>query len=76
MTRQSDRPQTARHILIYDEDWDMLKHLFDSRTGVKQVGVSAVVKSIIHQYCGRFRQKYHNELDQRAGVGAAEEEFE
>lgn len=40
-------PQTRRHVLIFDEDWEYLTESYGAR-GLKPIGVSAAIRKIIH----------------------------
>jgi hypothetical protein len=48
LAKKSRFPQTPRHILIYDEDWEYLETRFGPQ-GLKPVGVSNVIRALIHQ---------------------------
>jgi hypothetical protein len=49
-------PSRPRHIRIYDEDWDFLDLAF-GRNSPKPVGATAAVRSIVHSYCKRLKEK-------------------
>lgn len=48
MPRKTPRPSSTRHLLLFDEDWEYLESRFGSR-GIKPVGVSTVIRAILHQ---------------------------
>lgn len=47
MTKKSRLPQSPRHVLLFDEDWQYLETHFGP-TGFKPIGVSAIIRAIIH----------------------------
>lgn len=47
MSKKSRLPHSPRHIYLYDEDWEFLETRFGP-TGFKPVGVSRVIKELIH----------------------------
>lgn len=55
MSKKSRLPQTDRHILIYDEDWEYLETRFGP-FGIKPVGVSAVIRALIHHRVLSWRE--------------------
>jgi tRNA G37 N-methylase TrmD len=48
LSKKSRLPQSPRHVLIYNEDWEYLETRFGP-TGLKPVGVSNVIRALIHQ---------------------------
>ena len=48
MPKKISFPSSTRHLLLYDEDWEYLESRFGPR-GVKPVGVSTVIRAILHQ---------------------------
>jgi hypothetical protein len=55
MSKRSRLPQSARHILIYDDDWEFLEARFGSQ-GIKPIGVSNVIRALIHQRITAWRE--------------------
>lgn len=55
MPKKVHLPSSTRHILLYDEDMDYLQSRFGPH-GTQPVGVSAVVRAIIHQKVLSLRQ--------------------
>lgn len=55
MSKKARFPQTPRHVLIYDEDWAYLESRFGP-AGVKPVGVSTVVRALIHREVLAWRE--------------------
>jgi hypothetical protein len=56
MTRKALLPQRPRHILVYDEDWDFLRDAYGPGSA-KPVGISPAIRTIIHAFCQRLRQR-------------------
>lgn len=59
MTRKASQPQSPRHILVFDEDWEFLEQQY-GRNSVSHMGVSPAIRAIIHAYVRRL--KAHAEL--------------
>ena len=55
MSRKARLPQSPRHVLIYNEDWEYLETRFGPQ-GIKPVGVSNVVRALIHQKVTTWRE--------------------
>lgn len=55
MSKKSRLPQRPHHILIYDEDMEYLETRFGP-TGIKPVGVSAVIRALVHQKVLQLRE--------------------
>lgn len=55
MSKKTILPSTARHVVLNDEDWEYLETRFGPQ-GIKPVGVSRVVRSIIHKQIREWRE--------------------
>lgn len=55
MSKRSRLPQFPRHILIYNEDWEYLETRFGP-AGIKPVGVSNVIRALIHKQVLAWRE--------------------
>ena len=55
MSKKSLLPQSPRHFLIYDEDWDYLETRF-GQSGLHPVGVSNVIRALIHREVLKWRE--------------------
>jgi hypothetical protein len=55
MSKKAKLPQTPRHVLIFDEDWEYLETRFGP-AGLKPVGVSNVIRALIHQRILHWRE--------------------
>lgn len=64
MTKRSTLPQTRRHILVFDEDWELLQRLYGEGSE-SRLGVSAAVREIVHAKCQQLRQQLANRRDAR-----------
>lgn len=62
MSKKSLIPQSPRHILVYDEDWDFLVQNFGPGSA-KGVGVSRSIREIIHQRVLGLKARQINALD-------------
>lgn len=56
MSRKSTIPQTPRHVLIFDEDWEFLKRYFGPQ-GIRPIGVSPAIRAMIHKMVTNIRQR-------------------
>ena len=65
MAKKALLPQSRRHILVYDEDWEFLEAEYGTDSASK-IGVSAAVRTIIHGYVVRLRAKATAEYDRLA----------
>lgn len=64
MTKQrSSQPVSARHVYLYDADWDYLDTRFGPR-GVHPIGISKVIRQIIHKRVGEFREVESRRLNE------------
>jgi hypothetical protein len=66
-------PASTRHLLLYDEDWEYLESRFGPR-GIRPVGVSTVVRAILHQKVMALRAKEIEARDQAHYANAAAED--
>lgn len=62
MSKRAERPQSPRHILVFDEDWEFLEQTF-GKTGVRPIGVSVAIRKIIHQKVGEIRAELIRRVD-------------
>lgn len=64
MSRKLSRPQTRRHVFIFDEDWAYL----DSVYGVdspSQLGVSHVIRTVVQKFVNGLKARANERLDQQ-----------
>lgn len=47
--RKAILPQSPHHVYFYDEDWDFLETRFGQPNGIEPVGVSSVLKEMVHK---------------------------
>lgn len=64
MSRKSTLPQKAHHILVFDEDWVFLEQAY-GKTSAHPLGVSTVIRAIIHQKVLSIRAKINANLDSK-----------
>ena len=62
MSKRAIRPQSRRHILVYDEDWKWLETAFGA-SSPGRLGVGPIIRQIVHLYVGRLRSKTQIEID-------------
>lgn len=72
MSKRSERPQTRRHVLIFDEDWDWLEANYGPYSENK-IGTGAAARQIIHLHVKRLKQVVQDRLDRRPAVAAVAE---
>lgn len=56
MVRRTVRPSTARHVQIYDDDWELLTTAFGQHSA-NPIGVSAVVRDTVRKFCNTIRMR-------------------
>jgi hypothetical protein len=64
MSRKARLPQTPRHVLIYDEDWEYLETRF-GQVGIRPIGVSNVIRAVIHQKILDWREKERESMQEQ-----------
>lgn len=69
MSRRSELPQSRRHVLIFDEDWEFLEANY-GQYSANRIGVGVAVRRIVHQQVRFLRQKAQDLADARQGAGA------
>lgn len=55
MSKKLKLPASARHIILFDEDWEFLETRFGP-TGFKPLGVSEVLRAKIHNWILTMRE--------------------
>ena len=66
MSRRITQSQSRHHVHIFDEDWDFLERAY-GRDGVKPIGISAAVRTIIHNHVKLIKQRQQIEADKFSG---------
>lgn len=70
MSKRAERPQSRRHILVFDEDWEYLDKLYGPQ-GLKRIGVGPAIRQIIHAKVKALKAR---EIGMRDSRQASEEE--
>lgn len=63
MPRKARLPQSPRHILVYDEDWEWLGALVGPNGLHRHMTVSQVIREIIHKKVAQMRQQMVDRAD-------------
>ncbi len=63
MSRKSIRPQSPRHILVYDQDWAFLQSIYGPSGVHPQVGVGPAIRELIHHHVARLRDAQRAAID-------------
>lgn len=63
MSRRLPLPQSRRHVLIFDEDWNFLNTWFGDSSTVK-TGVGPAIRAIVHQRVEYLKAKQAARLDE------------
>jgi len=74
--RKARLPQSPRHILVFDEDWEYLESRFGIN-GIKPLGVSNVIRALIHQRVVNWRDAENKagELNESDHTGVTNSEY-
>ena len=71
MSKRAEMPQTRRHVLIFDEDWDWLESNY-GRYSSSRIGTGVAVRKILHSHIRALKQQVQDNLDRRRqAVGTA-----
>ena len=65
MVKKSELPSRPRHINVNDEDWEFLAARFGP-TSMQPVGVSAVIREIVHRKVRELRAREIQLRDEQA----------
>jgi hypothetical protein len=63
VSRKIERPAVARHIHIFEEDWDFLEQYFGRRSA-NPIGPSKAIRNIVHKHIGAIRAKQLAAIDE------------
>lgn len=61
MSKKTELPQTRRHVMIFDEDWDFLEKAY-GLTSLNKIGVSTAIRKIIHAKVSLLRERINVRL--------------
>lgn len=65
MSKKSIMPQSPRHIMVYDEDWEFLQMAY-GKDSPSKLGISSAIQAIIHKRVMEVKARYYSRLDQQA----------
>ena len=68
MRSHSDLEIVPKHIFLNKEDWDFLSSRYGPQGTVSQIGVSEVIRLIIHRQCQLLRSREVEHLDTTAAT--------
>jgi hypothetical protein len=74
MSKKALLPQSRRHVMIYDEDWDWLERHYGQGSPHEKIGISGAVKTLVHKFVSKSRDNLLQRLDQTGQTTAAQEE--
>jgi len=63
MSKKSRLPQSRRHILVYDEDWQFIHSLCGPDGARADIGVGNFIRELVHSKVSELRAKYNSLLD-------------
>lgn len=66
MSKKAIRPQSKRHLYLFDDDWEFLVSHFGPRGTVTTTGVSEIARAIIHNAVVKMRQAEIDRRDSRS----------
>jgi hypothetical protein len=55
MTKKALLPQSRRHVMIYDEDWQWLERHYGPGSPHEKIGISGAVKTLVHRFVTRSK---------------------
>jgi hypothetical protein len=58
VSKRLEKPSVARHLLIFEEDWNFL------RKNYQNLGINRAIRSIVHAHVKALRAKKIDEVDQ------------
>lgn len=56
MSKRSALPQSRKHVLVYDEDWEFLEREY-GRYSASHIGVSEVLRKMIHKWVLALKER-------------------
>jgi hypothetical protein len=62
MRKKNLIPQSRRHILVYDEDWEFIEENYGKDSDSK-IGTGKAIRSIIHSYVKALKEKANNAIE-------------
>lgn len=65
MSKKTILPQSRRHILLYNEDWEYLETRFGPK-GIKPVGISNVIRALVHRRVLAWREAENEAMTARS----------
>lgn len=68
MTKRAARPQHARHVMIWDDDWEFIEAQFGRANGPGSIGASGAIRALVHRWVGVLRSRARVSLDQQQQV--------
>jgi hypothetical protein len=74
MSKKSPLPQSRRHLLIFDEDWEFLESVYGKDSGPGSIGTGVAVRKFIHSWVGMLKARALARLDATGAEGAPSEE--
>ena len=63
MSKKAELPQTRRHVLVFDEDWNFLLETYGAQ-GQKPIGVGAAIRRIVHAKVLALRDRQNRAIDE------------
>lgn len=70
MSRRHIEPTTRHHIILYDEDWELLSEVYGPDSESK-IGPGAAVREIVRRKCREIRQRVVELRERRSGSAEA-----
>lgn len=64
MSRRTELTCIKKTLLLYEEDWQFLSEHYGAE-GLHSIGVTPIIREIIHRKVGELRDKMQQKLDQR-----------
>ena len=63
MSKKAVYPQSRRHILVYDEDWEYLDRRYGKNT-TSRIGMGAMIRNMIHLHVKALREREERKAEE------------
>jgi hypothetical protein len=68
VSKKSELPQSRRHIMIFDEDWEFIDQYYGPRSD-SRLGTGTAIRNLIHRAVVHLKSEAQRLADHRARAG-------